>query len=151
MTSLVRRTGTDAGNWAPLIDMNRLSQQLSRLFDEEWSEFPFVSGEGGFAPLADVEETDDAFLVEVDLPGVKKKDVKVEVEGRRLVVSGERKERQRIGLLRRQTRAWGNFRLEIVLPAEVDEDKVEAKIDEGVLHLRVPKSAAGHRRQIEVK
>ncbi len=56
-----------------------------------------------------MEETDDAYLVEVELPGVKRDDISIEVAGRRLTVSRERKERQRTGILRRRTRTVGRF------------------------------------------
>jgi HSP20 family protein len=93
--------------------------------------------------LADVEETDDAYLVEIELPGVKRDDVSVEVAGRRLTVSGERKERERVGILRRRTRAVGRFHYEVVLPGDVEEEGVSASMDEGVLTLRVLKAASG--------
>jgi HSP20 family protein len=142
----VRRSHTDVAT-----EFGRLTQQLSRLFDEEWSALPTALGDGGFIPSADLEETDEEFILDVDLPGVKKKDVKIEVEGRRLVVSGERKEVQRKGWLRRQTRAWGNFRLEVTLPAELNAENIEATMDDGVLHVRVPKSTATPHRRIDVR
>lgn len=77
---------------------------------EHWSALPSLAG--GFTPLADVEETDDACVVEIDLPGVKRDHVAIEVAGRRLTVSGERKERERVGILRRRTRTVGRFQYE---------------------------------------
>jgi HSP20 family protein len=112
--------------------------------------FPSLMGEG-FTPLADVEESDDAYLVEVELPGVKGDDIDVEVAGRRLTVSGERKERERVGILRRQTRTVGRFHYEVVLPGDVAEDEVEAGLNEGVLTIRVPKVAADRPKRIPVK
>ena len=111
-----------------------------------------VATQAGFVPLADLEETDDAYLIDVELPGVKKKDVHVETDGRRITVSGERKEQKRSGLLRRRTRSWGQFRYEVVLPDEVDGEHIEAAMNDGVLQLRVPKVRTGQeRRQIEIK
>ena len=73
-------------------------------------------------------------------------------DGRRITVSGERKEQKRGGLLRRRTRSWGQFRYEVVLPEKVDGDHIEAAMNDGVLALRVPKVRTGQqRRQIEVK
>lgn len=101
--------------------------------------------------MADVEESDDAYLVEVELPGVKGDDIDVEVAGRRLTVSGERKERERVGILRRQTRTVGRFHYEVVLPGDVAEDEVEAGLNEGVLTIRIPKVAADRPKRIPVK
>jgi HSP20 family protein len=69
---------------------------------------------------------------------VKRQDVSVELSGRRLVVTGERKERERSGVLRRRGRAVGRFRHEVVLPGEVDVEGVSAHLDEGVLSVKIP-------------
>lgn len=104
----------------------------------------------GFIPRADVEETDDAYLVELELPGVHKKEIDIAVAGRRLTVSGERKEKERVGLLRRRTRSVGRFHYEVVLPSPVDPDAVDATLDDGVLTVRVPKAAGQQPKRIEV-
>ncbi len=144
----IRRGQGDAARWDPMTEINRLSEQmqdyLGRLSPAS------VLGEG-FTPLADVEETDDGYVVEIELAGVKGDDVSVEVAARRLTVSGERKERERVGILRRQTRTVGRFHYEVVLPGEVDEEGTEASLDEGVLTVRVPKAEAERPRRIPVK
>ena len=145
----VRRGQGDVGRWDPVSEINRLSERMQDYLGN-WSSLPSLLGEG-FTPLADVEETDDAYTVEVELAGVKGEDISVEVAGRRLTVSGERKERERVGILRRQTRTVGRFHYEVVLPGEVDEDGVEASLDEGVLTVRVPKAEAERPRRIPVK
>jgi HSP20 family protein len=143
-----RRSQGDVARWDPLAEINRFNEQLQDYLGR-WSPLPSLLGEG-FTPLADVEETDDAYLVEVELPGVKGDDIAVEVAGRRLTVSGERKERERVGILRRQTRTVGRFHYEVVLPGEVDEEVIEASLDEGVLTVRVPKAEAERPRRIPV-
>ena len=97
-----------------------------------------------------MEETDDAYVVDVELPGVKGDDISVEVAGRRLTVSGERRQRERTGILRRQTRTVGRFHYEVVLPGPVDEEGIEASLDEGVLVVRAPKPEAERPRRIPV-
>ena len=147
-----RRSSDDpaAARWDPLAELGRLNQQLAGYLDS-WRSLPGLLGGEGFTPLADVEEADDAYVVEVELPGVKREDVDVELAGRRLVVTGERKERERVGILRHRTRTVGRFRYEVVLPGEVDEDGVEAHLDEGVLTVRAPKAAGERPRRIEVR
>ncbi|HEX3393015.1 MAG TPA: Hsp20/alpha crystallin family protein [Acidimicrobiales bacterium] len=105
---------------------------------------------GAFTPLADLEETDDGYVVEIELPGIKRDDVSLEVAGRRLTVSGERKERERVGVLRRRTRTVGQFHYEVVLPGDVEEEGVTAAMDEGVLTVRVPKPASDRPRRIAI-
>ncbi|MEY2415297.1 MAG: hypothetical protein QOH53_631 [Ilumatobacteraceae bacterium] len=122
-------------------ELSASSQNVSMVGQASW-----------LRPLVDLEENDDAYLVDVELPGLKKKDVHIETDGRRITVSGERKEQTRGGPLRRHTRSWGQFRYEVVLPDEVDGDRIEAAMNDRVLQLRVPRLRTGQqRRQIEVK
>ena len=98
-----------------------------------------------------MEETPDAYVVEIELPGVKKDDVDIEIAGRRLAVRGERKEKERAGILRRRERVVGRFSYEVTLPGDVQDDGVEAHLNEGVLTLRVPKPDRERPRRIEVR
>jgi HSP20 family protein len=102
-----------------------------------------------FTPPVDIEETDDAYVIEADLPGVKREDVDIELEGNELHVSGEIKQRE--GKFRRRTRRVGRFELRVVLPDGIDGDNVEAKLDHGVLSVRVPKAERAQRRKIDVQ
>jgi len=146
MTLPARRGGNGAIERPdPFAELDRLSQQLSGVLGME---LPSLAD--GFTPLADIEESDDAYAVELELPGVKRDDITVEVSGRRLMVSGERKERERVGILRRRTRSVGRFHYEVTLPAELDEDGIEASLSDGVLTLRVPKAASERPRRIKV-
>jgi HSP20 family protein len=113
--------------------------------------WPSPTEQGGWSPLVDIEEADDAYVVEADLPGVKRQDVNIELVGNELMVTGEIKERERKGALRRQTRRVGRFDYRVVLPDHVDDDKVEANLTDGVLTVRVPKAERAQRRKIEVK
>lgn len=84
---------------------------------------------------------------------MKKQDITIEARGRRITVSGERKEKEREGLLRRRTRTVGRFLHEVALPGEVDEEGIEASLDEGVLTVRVPKAQSERERtrRIEIR
>jgi HSP20 family protein len=102
-----------------------------------------------FTPPVDIEETDDAYVIEADLPGAKREDVNIELEGNELQVTGEIKQRE--GRFRRRTRRVGEFELRVVLPDGVDGSGVDAKLDHGVLTVRVPKAEKAQRRKIDVK
>ncbi len=102
-------------------------------------------------PLADIEETDDAWNIETELPGVKADDISVDVQGDELTINGEIKERERKGVLRRRMRPVGRFELRARVPGSLDADAVEAKTDEGVLTVRIPKSQQSKARQVEVR
>lgn len=135
--------------WEPLAQLERLNRQLTGYLDL-WRQDATLL-DGLFSPPADVEETDDAYLVDIELPGVRKQDLDIEIAGRRLTVRGERKEKERVGILRRRERTVGRFQYEVTLPGNVDEDGVAAGLDEGVLSVRIPKPESERPRRIEVR
>ncbi|MCW2718762.1 Hsp20/alpha crystallin family protein [Pseudonocardia sp.] len=101
-------------------------------------------------PAADVEETDDAYLVEIELPGVSPDDVSIEVERNELMVTGEIKQRERVGILRRRARPVGRFEYRVHLPGAVEPDNVRASLSNGVLTVEVPKSENARPRRIPI-
>jgi HSP20 family protein len=134
--------------WDPFRELEGLQDHLAQLMQRTTS-----NGDGGtpFIPLVDIEETEDAWIVEAELPGVKREDVNVELRGSELAISGEIKEREREGILRRRTRKTGEFDYHITLPGDADADSIEARLDDGILTVRIPKPAQERPRQIEVK
>lgn len=126
-------------------DFDRLRSQLLDTFGES------EQRAGGWMPaLGDLEEKDDEFIVNVEVPGFDRDDIRVEMEGRRLIVHAERREQERKGILRSSTRTGGHLHHETLLPAEVNEDAIEASLDRGVLRVRVPKTEQAARRRIDI-
>jgi HSP20 family protein len=113
-------------------------------------EWPSLREAAGWSPLVDIEETDETYVVEAELPGVKREDVDIELVGNELTITGEVKERERKGALRRQARRTGRFDYRVSLPDKVDAKKIEASLADGVLTVRVPKSERAERRKIEI-
>jgi HSP20 family protein len=150
MATPLRQQNTPPARWDPLGEAQNFATQLGRLF-EGWDDVAVLMGDGVFIPQADLLETDDAFIVEIELPGIKKEDVDISLSGRRLIVTGERKEVERAGIFRRRARRIGQFRFEVVLPGTVDENGVQASLDGGVLTVTVPKASTERPRHIEVK
>ncbi|MET7392302.1 Hsp20/alpha crystallin family protein [Dactylosporangium sp. NPDC005572] len=105
---------------------------------------------GGSVP-ADVEETDDAFIIDLDLPGANADDLNIELRDNEIRVTGVFRERRRTGLLRHQSRKQGEFEYLVALPGEIDADGVEADLDSGVLAIRAPKARGARARRIEVQ
>lgn len=108
-----------------------------------------------FTPRANVDETKDAYRLSFDLPGVKKEDVKIDVHGRTLTVSGERKrevadEKDATGYSRYEC-VSGSFSRSFTLPEEVDAARVGAVLADGVLKVTLPKTEEQKPRSIEVK
>lgn len=133
--------------WREFEDMR---ERMETLFDDLLGGGPLETG-GRWSPPVDLEETDDAWVVEADLPGVKKGDVTVEVRDNELSITGELKERERAGILRRRTRRTGQFDYRVRLPGELGTDDVDARLDEGVLTVRIPKPTRAQPRRIEIK
>ena len=145
MTLPVRSPSRPAARWDPLRELDELYERVNTLWQ---------SGLGGaldqWSPLADVEETDDAYTVEIDLPGVAREDVDIQLDDRRLTVSGDIEEKERTGILHRRTRRVGRFHYSVTLPGDVDADAVSAQLHDGVLTVRVPRSAQAKPRRIPI-
>jgi HSP20 family protein len=99
----------------------------------------------------DIEERDDAYVLEAELPGVKREDVNIEVVGNELAITGEIKEKERKGALRRRMRRTGRFEYRVRVPDQVDASKIEASLDQGVLTVSVPKAERAQRQKVEIK
>jgi len=133
----------------PFSELDRLNRQLTGYLDN-WRQLPELLS-NDFTPRADVEETDEAYLVEIELPGVRREDIDIEVAGQRVLVRGERKEKERVGILRKRERTTGRFSFEVILPGTVADDEVEAQLDQGVLNVRLPKPQRDRSRRIQIR
>jgi HSP20 family protein len=144
------RTPAERG-WDPLAQFQDVYTQMGRLFRD-------MGGQTGggwdlwmpWSAAVDVEETDDAYLVELELPGVKKDDLTIDVSGNEVRVYGEIKQRERKGILRRQNRKVGQFDYRFTLPSDLDGDAITAELKDGVLSLHVPKAEASKPRRVKV-
>jgi HSP20 family protein len=105
-------------------------------------------GHGQWMPVAETEDTGDAYVIRAELPGFQSDEINVEVRGDELDISGEmRKEDKRENALRRRT---GKFSYRASLPSDADKEKIDAKLADGVLTVRVSKTAPAQARKIEV-
>jgi HSP20 family protein len=141
------RRNTELQSWDLFRELDDLHQRMSRLLESSVGD---ARGVAGWVPAVDVEENDDAFVVEAELPGVKLDDVSVDLQDNELRIHGEVKERERTGILRRQTRRTGQFDYRVVLPHEVDADNIEANLHEGVLRVQVRKAEQTKPSRIEI-
>jgi HSP20 family protein len=141
-----RREAARPAAWEPWRELEDLYDRMGRLVRESFGELGF----GRWSPGLDLEETEDSYVAELDVPGAKKDDLEVEVSGNRVRVHGEVRERQRTGLLHRQTRRVGVFDYAFTVPSEVDADRIEASLADGVLTIRAPKLEAAKPRRIQI-
>jgi HSP20 family protein len=148
----LRRSEEPVGRWDPV---HELEQDFGQLFERLNRLMPSAVGQQlpglSWIPAVDLEETDDAFVVEAELPGVKREDIDVSWRDRELSITGEVKDRERKGLLRHTTRRTGRFAYRVTLPGDIDADAVEASLHAGVLKVRLPKTQAAQPRRIEIR
>jgi HSP20 family protein len=120
------------------------------------ADWPFMAADGGLtemAPPIDIRETDDSYVVELDIPGVKPEDIEVLVDGRTLTVRGrfsEESQRNQGNYLMRERRR-GEFMRAVALPGMVDVDQVASRTENGELIITMPKSPQDRARRIEIK
>ncbi len=138
--------------YRPFLPLPTWQRGLDRFFADFFPEFEKEFEAGVWTPTMDVTETDKAFVVKMDLPGVNKEDVKVSFQDGQLTVSGERKteakEEQQNFV--RMERSYGSFFRAFTLPNTVKEDKIEAAFDQGVLTITIPKAEVKKPKQIKI-
>lgn len=152
MSLLARTSNGNTTATAPARYVSRDPFQMAR---ELLSWDPFFGGRqaSAFVPAFEVKETNDAFILKGDLPGVAEADLDIGVHNNVLTVSGtrqseERKEGESFALYERQ---YGSFSRSFSLPDTADAERVEAKLDAGVLTLTIWKKAEAKPRKISVK
>jgi len=106
--------------------------------------------EGFRLPVTNVHETEKEFLLTMEMPGVDKKDVRVEIENDQIIVTGEKTEKTETeGLLRREIRSE-KFRRSFVLDSAIDRDTIKARLENGILQVTLPKKAESVGRKIDI-
>lgn len=148
------RTQLPARRFGPFEDF---STDMERVFDSVLGRtFGTMLRNGAtekFLPTLDLAETVEGFEIDVDLPGVKAEDVKLELHDSQLIISGKR---ERVSDRKDKNfhyveRSSGSFVRTVVLPSEVDSDKIEAHYENGMLHIKLPKSAKSQPKKIEIR
>ena len=131
--------------------------EIKRLEDRLFQAYPAVQNEGAisaFVPTVNTREDDNAYHIEVDLPGVKKEDLHVDISDGVLTVSGERKYKKEIKEkdYYKVESSFGKFERSFRLPDDVNEDDIKAETKDGVLEIALPKvKKEEKKKKIEVK
>jgi HSP20 family protein len=141
---------TRVSTWPTLGRLTDLREEIDRFFE---SPLARTSEFLGWTPAFDVYEEKDNYVVKAELPGMKKEDINVAIQGRDLVISGERKsETKTEGTeIYRAERYFGKFQRAVTLPITVAAKDVHADYKDGVLTVTLPKSEEAKPKQIEVK
>jgi HSP20 family protein len=125
-------------------EMNRLFQS-STAWPEEFESFDF-------SPACDLREDNKQYVAQFDIPGIKKDEVKIELENGRLTVSGERKDKKEEKDAKHYLSEsyYGSFLRSFSLPSAVDEAKIDAHYEDGVLTIKIPKLATSKAKEIKI-
>jgi HSP20 family protein len=135
----------------PTREFEDIYDRMGQLMNVAFGLIPVDLAEGPWIPLADLSETDDAYVVEVDLPGVNRDQIGIQLQDRELVITGEVPESEQKGRHHRRSRRTGRFEFRTYLPGDVNADGVNAQLSDGVLTVTIPKSEETKPRQIEIK
>ena len=138
----------------PFKELRDIERKIASMLEFENALVPQSKQETIWMPAVNEKEDEKAYYIEVDLPGVKKEDINIEVKDNVLVISGERKfkkEEEDKGYKRVES-FFGKFERRFTLPADADVEKIEAKVEDGVLRLTIPKVEQQENvKKIEVK
>lgn len=131
--------------WDPFRDIVSLRERMNKLFED----MATARGEdkdltmSSWAPAVDIYETENEVVLTAEIPGIEEKDIEIKVEDNTLTLKGERKfeKETKEENYHRIERAYGSFFRSFTLPTYVDQDKIEAEHENGILKIRMPKRA----------
>ena len=140
--------------WRPFGGLSPLRKDVESLWNRFLGE---TSSLGAFTedwmPSVDISETEKNFVVKAELPGIEAKDVDISISGNRLIIKGEKKreEEEKDEHHYFVERYSGSFQRVFQLPSNVQEDKIEATFDKGVLKVSLPKAEEAKKKKIDIK
>ena len=160
MALLSRKQEPQVQRWDPFSELREVSDRLNRVFAPD--PFAFFSRRTeenqplaniDWAPQSNISETENAYLIRVDLPEVKKEDVKVSIENGLLGIEGERKQERKEENERfhRIESSYGRFMRRFSLPDDADENSVEGTYKDGTLTVRIAKSPEKSKKARQIK
>ena len=136
--------------------IDRLQREMNRAFDDFFRGDLFDTGSAlaqSWSPAVDVSETKDSYVIHAELPGVKKDEVKITMHDNLLSIRGEKKSEteKKEENFHRVERVYGAFERTFSLPGSVKSDNIEAKYNDGVLTITLPKTEEAREKIIDVK
>ncbi|MCF4967680.1 Hsp20/alpha crystallin family protein [Nostoc sp. CMAA1605] len=129
-------------HWNPLQELNTIQRQLNHIFDEDMLSTTILDRTATKVPAAELQETDDAVYLKLEIPGVEAKDIDLQVTDKSVYISGERKSQTKTeekGKIKSEFH-YGKFQRVIPLPARIQNTNVKADYKDGILHLTLPKA-----------
>lgn len=135
----------------PFEELNRMRRQMDRIMDNVANR-PYAGSHAGVFPAINVTEDANNFFIRAELPGVQTNDLDIQTTANNLTISGERKlaPEAESAKYHRREREGGRFSRAISLPKEIDAERVEARLVNGLLTLRLPKAESAKPKRITI-
>lgn len=152
---LVPSKYTPRRGWWPTTTVSEMENELNRMFQDFFT--PITTRHMGetetWYPPVDILEDEGQFIVKAELPGLKEKDIHVDVEGNTLSIRGEKKEEKEIkeGCFYKHECSYGSFYRAFQLPDNLKMEDIKAKYKNGILEIDLPKGSKGKPKHIDVK
>lgn len=147
--------------WNPSRELLKIEREFNRMFNSLSNHFGFGNGDdidgeyenAVWSPLSDIYEDKDSYVLTMDLPGIRKEDVKISYVDGQLNVSGERKQEResKNGTYHRVERNYGKYFRTFTLPKKIKEDKIDAEFKDGQLTITIPKADEAKPKEIDIK
>lgn len=140
--------------WDPFRDLVTLREKMNRLFEDavtaRGEEKDMISST--WAPSVDIYETENALILTAEVPGVDENDIEIKIEDNTLSLKGERKfeKESKEENYHRIERSYGSFYRSFTIPRQIDQDKIKAEHDNGVLRITMPKKPESKPKSVKV-
>ena len=140
--------------WDPFRDLITLREKMNRLFEDAYSsrseERDLMSG--SWTPSVDIYETDQSLVLTAELPGLSESDIEIELEDSTLTIKGERKfeKETKQENFHRIERAYGSFTRSFTIPQYIDQEKIAAEHENGILKITMPKKPETKPKKVKV-
>lgn len=143
----------DIVKYSPLEGVFDLRKGFDNIVRDFFTGFSNLSVNRGVYPPLDIKEDNGKYIIEMEVPGIEKKDIKISVKKNNLIIQGQKREEKK---KKEESylcveRSYGKFRRSLSLSMEVDESKIKAKYDNGVLRVALPKTKKEKAKEVEIK
>ncbi|KYG67991.1 hypothetical protein AZI87_01595 [Bdellovibrio bacteriovorus] len=142
----------DNRSLSPFKSFSQMDDPFERILNELMNMRKGSLSQFEFSPSCEISEEDNNYVMTFDLPGVNKEQVKVEVDNNQITVSAERRDEKKKDTKKTHLSEiqYGSYQRTFTLPSSIDEKRVDAKFDNGVLTLTIPKNVTTKQKQIPV-
>ena len=147
--------------WNPMRDLMSMEREFNKIFNSLERKFGFGDGDNEneefenavWMPMTDILEDENQYYLNIDLPGIKKEDVKINYSNGQLSISGERKQEtvEKDTKYHRAERSYGKYYRSFTLPQKINENEIDAEFKDGQLKISIPKSEEAKPKQLEIK